>query len=84
MQHTPMIHFESSLPNATVRGTDIRPALDKYLYEKLGDEIKNEWKINNPSKALNYKISIKCSSNTIHINDQRRDAPMYFGNMGRK
>ena len=33
-QHTPMIHFQSDQAGATLRATELKPKLDRYLIEK--------------------------------------------------
>ena len=30
-QHTPLIHFQHNLPGATLRSTELKSALDKFL-----------------------------------------------------
>jgi len=35
-QQTPMIHFQYSEPGATLRGSELKPKLDRFLIEQLG------------------------------------------------
>ena len=34
-QHTPIIHFQSDQKGATLRATDLKPKLDRFLIEQL-------------------------------------------------
>lgn len=40
-QHTPLIHFQGNHPGATLRASDIKPRLDKWLIEKEFGGIEN-------------------------------------------
>ena len=48
-QHTPMIHFQADQPGATLRATELKPKLDKFLIEKLGgwskENIPYAWRV---------------------------------------
>lgn len=68
-QHTPMIHFQHYQENATLRASEVKPKLDRYIMEKLGENYnenkyekgceiakKNGWIIG--ENALNYKMKI--------------------------
>lgn len=68
-QHTPMIHFQHYQENATLRASEVKPKLDRYILEKLGENYnenkyekgceiakKNGWIIG--ENALNYKLRI--------------------------
>lgn len=59
-QHTPIIHFQSGEKGATLRASEVKPKLDKFLIKKLGkDNIKKEWKRRdeNGEIALDYGMS---------------------------
>ena len=72
-QHTPLIHFQHDQSGATLRATELKPKLDRFLIrkEKILDDngnVKKEYKrlfINNAKerKALDYKINIKAIKN---------------------
>ncbi len=51
-QHTPLIHFQHDQPGATLRATELKPKLDRFLrgYQKL--DYPND-------RALPYKVHIK-------------------------
>ncbi len=65
-QHTPLIHFQHDQEGATLRASEIKPKLDKYIIDLIGwGKVKeNEWQIktagkNDEKKSLNYKLSIE-------------------------
>ncbi len=67
-QHTPLIHFQHDQPGATLRATELKPKLDRFLIEKekmLDDDgkVKEEYKKlfianANDHLALDYKMKI--------------------------
>lgn len=87
-QHTPLIHFQAAQDYATIRATELKPKLDKFLIEyafKDFDLYKNyligEQKDSNSKiKALDYKVLIR-----LKINNEALIEPiksLYFANMG--
>jgi hypothetical protein len=69
-QHTPLIHFQHSQKGATLRATEVKPKLDRFVLTALGngnyeagiEEAKNKgWLIGKKCEhpALNYKIRIE-------------------------
>jgi hypothetical protein len=56
---TPLIHFQYEQPGATLRATEVKPKLDRYIVKMLGvkDKIDKKWFIND-TDSLNYKIRI--------------------------
>lgn len=64
-QHTPLIHFQWEQEDATLRASEVKPKLDKFIIRKLGgiDKIRQQhrdWLIGNGShEALNYKMRLK-------------------------
>lgn len=83
-QHTPIIHFQHYQKGATLRGTEVKPKLDKFLvkYLQLTEIISERGKekivpkkkyadwFNNPEKlSLDYKIHfIADDSNIVTLN----------------
>ena len=56
-QHTPMIHFQSDQHGATLRATELKPKLDKFLLERVeGIPFKENA---NGHKSLDYKVTIR-------------------------
>lgn len=69
-QHTPLLHFQHEQYGATLRASDVKPRLDKYILSELSDCDKANGKTNGWIKTkekrswLDYKMSI-VSSGTI-------------------
>lgn len=53
-QHTPLLHFQPNEPGATLRASEVKPRLDRYILYKQGV---------NERRALNYKLSIYAKRN---------------------
>lgn len=74
-QHTPLIHFQHTENGATLRASEVKPKLDRFIIEKLGggnyDNVKNQVKNTYPQLfipkegvfALDYKLKIKAFGN---------------------
>lgn len=73
-QHTPIIHFQSDRDYATIRATELKPKLDKFLKEKRPDLPFNE------KGALDYKVQITTTDHDTKPIPERY--PLYFGGMG--
>jgi hypothetical protein len=67
-QHTPIIHFQSDQKGATLRATELKPKLDRFLIEHFTERNIDYKKflINGQEKALNYSIKIIPNS-TVQI-----------------
>jgi hypothetical protein len=60
-QHTPIIHFQSEQSGATLRATELKPKLDRFLiemFEKNQTDYK-DFLISGKEKALDYKVTIE-------------------------
>jgi len=87
-QHTPIIHFQHEQDGATLRVTEVKPKLDRFIIEKEGgiEKCRNkypDWFISESHDALDYKmriLPIEPTKNAIGKGD--RHMPMFFGNMG--
>ena len=65
-QHTPIIHFQHDQEGATLRASELKPKLDKYLIEKFEKENIDykKWLIGKGEhQALNYKVKIITDGN---------------------
>lgn len=95
-QQTPMIHFQYYQSGATLRASEVKPKLDKFIISKLGkSKCKKEWYIGN-TNALNYKMQIVANGEKtvsqhkeLTMKGLRKEARaqingMYFGNQGSK
>lgn len=88
-QHTPLIHFQHDQYGATLRASEVKPKLDRFIIEKLGggnyDNVKNQVK-NTYSQlfipkegvfALDYKLTVHADGNRLPI----KMKPAKKGNM---
>ncbi|KGN97756.1 hypothetical protein HQ36_05695 [Porphyromonas gingivicanis] len=90
-QHTPIIHFQAKDAGATLRASEVKPKLDKFILkehkEKLpksvikeSEEDKEKKEDKEVRKSLDYKMRI--IAHKIHTEDiDAKSAPMYFGNL---
>lgn len=85
-QHTPIIHFQWGQESALLRATELKPKLDAYLFQKLGEQIKDDWLVGKgklESEALNYKMRFYTEGEVeTDIIEKGKGVPMFFGNMG--
>lgn len=90
-QHTPLIHFQHHQDGATLRATEVKPKLDRFIIERLangnfeqGLEIARQknWMIGvqKTSQSLNYKLDFEKHSTRKDDIDEK--FPCFFGNMG--
>jgi len=66
-QHTPMIHFQSDQKGATLRATELKPKLDRFLIELFKREgiDYSSFLLVGEDKALDYKVTILTQENPI-------------------
>lgn len=94
-QHTPLIHFQSEQKGATLRASEVKPRLDRFIFEKLGrgsydDGVfiarKKNWLIKKAEHhSLDYKMRIAENiEEKKEIKNNHSNSPMYFGNMGKE
>ena len=87
-QQTPMVHFQSDEEGATLRASEVKPKLDRFIIAQLGDgdykkgvkeALSRGWLVGNGEHpALNYKLRfVACGEPNI---DEPHD--LYFGNIG--
>lgn len=60
-QHTPLLHFQHMEEGATLRASEVKPRLDRYIIEKMGGvkNIPEEWLVGRGKHlSLNYKMKI--------------------------
>lgn len=55
-QHTPLIHFQHDQEGATLRASEVKPKLDKFVINKLTQEELTSWKRDGWLKSKNSKI----------------------------
>lgn len=85
-QHTPIIHFQSEQFGATLRATELKPKLDRFLLEHVkGIPFKEN---TNGHRSLDYKVKVEAKteiSDVETINSRNKKTipnPLFFGNMG--
>jgi hypothetical protein len=79
-QHTPLIHFQHNQEGATLRASEVKPKLDRFIINKLTEEQIAFKHIKSTRDALDYKIKIKSGIlETYTIQDRH---PLFFANMG--
>jgi hypothetical protein len=79
-QHTPLIHFQHDQAGATLRASEVKPKLDRFIINKLSEEKITFEHLKSTHDALDYKIKIKSDElETYPIHDRY---PLFFGNMG--
>lgn len=54
-QHTPLIHFQHDQEGATLRASEVKPKLDKFILTKLGEKPTHEQIIVGMEKAVDEK-----------------------------
>lgn len=80
---SPLIHFQHSEPGATLRATEAKPKLDRFLNRKAKNEIKDLWKIGD-TDALNYKMRIESQTAEVVDIGYKTDYPNYYGDKTKK
>jgi len=75
-QHTPIIHFQFEQMGATLRATELKPKLDRFLIDI--DKTLPYMEHHNDRKSLNYKVKIISKSNKLL--EFEKYPPLYFGN----
>ncbi len=59
IQHTPLIHFQHNQKGATLRATEMKPKLDRFIIETI-KEIPRDWFVGKGDHpALDYKLNIE-------------------------
>ena len=80
-QNTPIWHFQHNQGNATLRATEVKPKLDRFLLVNTKVDIKPEWFIKQEdSKSLDYKLHIY--TGVMPEKPKEKDLPQFFGNTG--
>lgn len=82
-QHTPLIHFQHDQQGATLRASEVKPKLDKFLFrvcDEMELQILEKNITNENSNSLSYRLRI--NSENILIEPIPEKYPCFFGNMG--
>lgn len=64
-QHTPLIHFQHDQEGATLRASEVKPKLDRFIIKNLGGKknINEKWFNNIEKESLNYKLIFNATGN---------------------
>lgn len=82
-QHTPVIHFQHDQDKATLRASEVKPRLDRYIIEKKGgwNKIPDEWKLTSEEgQPLKYKMRIEAKKKPQIWKIDKRNWGSFFGN----
>ncbi len=72
---SPMLHFQAKQQGATLRATEVKPKLDKFIIKMLGEhKIPEDWFLS--GNALNYKMKF-INTETVKLSSP---AKIYYGN----
>lgn len=85
-QHTPLLHFQDEQRTASLRVTEIKPKLDKWLLLQMDEAKSKAWSVSTPvsagksNKSLKYKMRVRDSGLTaLDLDNPRPSIPMFFG-----
>lgn len=95
-QQSPMLHFQHADPDATLRATELKPKLDRFIekwLEKKNIEIPSDWRLKKDPEDQNRKREIEKKGSALHygvriINmdgntvTEPSKGGLYFGNIG--
>ena len=85
-QHTPIIHFQSDQSGATIRATELKPKLDKFLLQYfISEKIDfSAFLMSGQDTAFNYKVRIeeKIVDKGLKNIGGLPDDKLFMGNMG--
>lgn len=82
-QETPIIHFQHNQSGATLRATEVKPKLDRFIIKKLGGvkNISKDWFIKD-TEALNYKMQISALGEPVTVElGMKTPYDIFYGNM---
>lgn len=88
LPQSPIIHFQHYQDGATLRATEVKPKLDKYIVKRYlkqeGKPIPDEWKNKKSPNALNYKLKIVCENPQIVELGRKTNYDIFYANMSNK
>ncbi len=82
-QETPIIHFQHNQSGATLRATEVKPKLDRFIIKKLGGvkNISKDWFVKD-TEALNYKMQISALGEPVTVElGMKTPYDIFYGNM---
>lgn len=68
-QHTPIIHFQHDQDGATLRTSEVKPKLDRFIIKQMGgkDKVPKEWVNNEEKGSLNYNLRIEANGKVSYF-----------------
>lgn len=84
IQQTPLIHFQHDQKGATLRSTEVKPKLDRFIIKKMGakENIPENWFVGE-TNALNYKMRIVATEEPSYVKlGLKTDYDIFYGNTG--
>ena len=90
-QQTPLIHFQHDEPGACLRASEVKPKLDRFLLEQLGQGDRDEgqriaksrgWLIGD-HPALDYKMRFEAVKPEEREPQEPKPRGLFFGNVGK-
>lgn len=80
---TPIIHFQHNQSGATLRATEVKPKLDRFICKNYRDKIKSEWFVTADKNALKYKLHFDAKGEQSQVDlGFKTDYDIYYANMG--
>ena len=78
---SPMIHFQQNQKGVTLRASEVKPKLDKYLLKNNREKLKKY--IKKDTEALDYKMQIfsLCKPNSVSVGRGKSPYDIYFGSI---
>lgn len=96
----PMIHFQSQQAGATIRASEVKPKLDRFILGKIMEETKktvaqlkkdSQYKCifldssSTDNNGLDYKMQITAASvEEVDLDDKKANYSIFYSNMGKK
>lgn len=77
--HAPMLHFQGHLSGVTLRASEVKPKLDRFLIDQVGEQRLENCFLGD-KKALNYKLSFLDTSPDFSEINKKSKSLMYYGN----
>lgn len=80
---TPIIHFQHNQYGATLRATEVKPKLDRFICDRFKEKIKTEWLVNADKNALKYKLHFEALGKQRLVDlGYKTDYDIFYANMG--
>lgn len=85
---SPMLHFQGKETGATLRGSELKPKLDRFILKKLEEEgekkLPESAYVNQEKAALNYKLTLTADGNPNIFRFEPRNFNIVYGDRKNK